>query len=107
MEKRFQRRIEDFQCLHCGTLVSGNGFTNHCPACLWSRHVDVNPGDRAAECGGAMRPIGHETVRGRIMILQRCEVCGFERRNQMGKDDDMGALIRLAGENAGRSVRGR
>ena len=107
MEKRFQRRIEDFECLHCGKAVTGNGFTNHCPACLWSRHVDVNPGDRAAECGGAMRPIGHESVRGRVMILQRCETCGFERRNQMGKDDDMAALIRLAGANAGRSVRGR
>jgi hypothetical protein len=54
-----------------------------------------------------MRPIGHETVRGRIMILHRCEACGFERRNQMGKEDDMAALIRLAGQNAGRTVRGR
>jgi hypothetical protein len=91
-----------------GRRSSGaNQRANHCPACLWSQHVDVNPGDRAAACGGAMRPIGHEAVRGRIMILQRCETCGFERRNQMGKDDDMAVLIRLAGENAGRSVRGR
>ena len=107
MEKRFQRRVEDFQCLHCGRTVSGNGFTNHCPACLWSRHVDVNPGDRAAECGGPMRPVGHETTGGRTMILHRCETCGFERRNRLAPDDDMNALIRLAGETAGRRVRGR
>jgi hypothetical protein len=39
------------------------------------------------------------------MVLQRCERCGFERRNRLAKDDDMAALIRLAGESAGRRMR--
>ena len=58
--KRFNRRIEDFTCEHCGTEVHGNGYTNHCPNCLWSKHVDINPGDRAADCGGLMEPIAVE-----------------------------------------------
>ncbi|MFN2146641.1 MAG: RNHCP domain-containing protein, partial [Anaerolineales bacterium] len=36
---KFQRRIEYFICEHCGAEVSGVGFTNHCPVCLWSKHV--------------------------------------------------------------------
>jgi len=54
--KKFQRQKEDFVCGECGTTVSGTGYTNHCPQCLWSMHVDVNPGDRAAACGGMMEP---------------------------------------------------
>jgi hypothetical protein len=46
--RRFQRTIEDFECERCRMLVTGSGFTNHCPACLWSKHVDVHPGDRQA-----------------------------------------------------------
>lgn len=38
--KNFTRVIEDFICENCGTEVKGNGYTNHCPKCLWSKHVD-------------------------------------------------------------------
>src|SRR3954452_24116834 len=55
---RFTRTREDFTCGNCGAAVRGNGYTNHCPRCLWSRHVDVDPGDRAADCGALMRPVG-------------------------------------------------
>lgn len=44
--KHFTKTVEDFICAHCGTHVRGNGYTNHCPECLWSKHVDNNPGDR-------------------------------------------------------------
>ena len=52
-----------FRCGHCkmmvGALPSGGRNRNHCPYCLYSRHVDTNtPGDRAATCGSSMRPIG-------------------------------------------------
>ncbi|MET1001543.1 MAG: RNHCP domain-containing protein, partial [Acidimicrobiia bacterium] len=47
-----------FRCRRCGLDVSydapGTAHRNHCPNCLWSRHVDDRPGDRAAECGSAM-----------------------------------------------------
>ncbi|MFA6992594.1 MAG: RNHCP domain-containing protein, partial [Candidatus Gracilibacteria bacterium] len=42
MPKRFSRTIEDFVCEKCGAKVKGDGYTNHCPKCLWSKHVDIN-----------------------------------------------------------------
>ena len=90
--KRFERRVEDFTCRHCGAAVKGDGYTNHCPHCLWSRHVDVNPGDRAADCGGMMRPVALEQKAGRFTILHRCEACGHERKNKAREEDNLFAL---------------
>ena len=58
--KQFQRKKENFVCEHCGQEVIGNGYTNHCPSCLHSKHVDINPGDRAETCGGLMEPVDLE-----------------------------------------------
>jgi hypothetical protein len=66
MAKKFTRRIEDFLCGNCGATVTGDGYTNHCPACLWSQHVDINPGDRAAACGALMRPSAVEMTGQRV-----------------------------------------
>jgi hypothetical protein len=93
----FSRRREDFTCLRCGTLVRGTGYTNHCPRCLWSRHVDVNPGDRAAGCGGAMEPIGALSERGGLVLVSRCMVCGQVRRNRCADDDDHDVILALFG----------
>lgn len=94
--RRFQRRIESFACLHCGEAVSGDGYTNHCPKCLWSRHVDINPGDRAAACKGPMEPLSYEVKGGETILLHRCTVCGFERRNRTAPADDFEAILRLS-----------
>ncbi|MBV9164205.1 MAG: RNHCP domain-containing protein [Pseudonocardiales bacterium] len=94
----FLRRREDFTCLHCGTPVRGNGYTNHCPRCLWSRHVDVNPGDRAAECGAAMEPIGALSEGGEIIVVHQCLACGHSRRNRSALDDDRDVLLELFGQ---------
>lgn len=96
MSRQFQRRIEDFICLNCGHAVQGDGYTNHCPQCFCSRHVDINPGDRAATCGGLMRPVALEMRRGDYVIMQRCEVCGHTRPNRVHDDDDRDALAALA-----------
>lgn len=95
-ERKFVRRIEDFACEHCGTLVSGNGYTNHCPKCFWSKHVDISPGDRLATCKGPMSPVAVEQVSGRYRVKQRCTVCGHERRNLVSSGDDLTALAGLA-----------
>lgn len=95
--RSFTRRREDFSCLRCGTPVRGNGYTNHCPRCLWSRHVDVNPGDRAADCGGAMEPVGALSEPEGIVVVHRCTVCGHIRRNRGAADDDRDALLALFG----------
>lgn len=101
MSRKFQRRIEDFDCQHCGQAVSGGGYTNHCPACLWSKHVDVNPGDRAASCLGMMAPVAVESQRGQYRIRFRCSTCGFERWNKAAKEDDFEVILQIAAEQAG------
>jgi hypothetical protein len=92
----FVRNVEDFVCEHCGESVKGTGYTNHCPKCLWSKHVDVDPGDRAATCGGMMKPIRVEGKTGEYVLVHRCEQCTFERRNKVSDIDDVGAVIALA-----------
>ncbi|HCC22316.1 TPA: hypothetical protein DEP86_02845 [Candidatus Uhrbacteria bacterium] len=100
LSKKFQRTKEDFTCARCGIFVRGDGYTNHCPSCLWSRHVDVNPGDRLANCGGLMEPIGLEIKNGgETTILHRCIICGHERRNRTSSNDDPEVVIRLSGRN--------
>lgn len=94
-DKQFQRVIEDFACANCGVEVKGNGYTNHCPQCLYSKHVDVNPGDRAASCGGMMAPVGLEQKAGGWVIKHRCVACGFERPCKAAPED-VTALFRLA-----------
>lgn len=96
MARRFERTKEDFICGHCGRAVRGNGYTNHCPACLWSRHVDVNPGDRAATCGGLMEPVGTKLEKGEWIIFHRCVTCGFERKNKTVPDDDFDAILKTS-----------
>ena len=77
----FTRNKEDFICEHCGAHVAGNGYTNHCAKCLWSRHVDVEPGDRAADCGGMMEPVALIGSTPDYRIVHRCTKCGMMRRS--------------------------
>ena len=92
----FTRKIENFACEQCGAHVTGNGYTNHCPACLWSKHLDESPGDRAAVCGGAMEPVAVETKGGRHTITHRCVRCVFERRQKADPSDNPARLIELS-----------
>ena len=93
--KQFSRRKEDFVCEHCGAKVKGNGYTNHCPQCLYSKHVDINPGDRMADCGGLMEPIDIEQKDGKYIIVQRCQKCGFIRRNKVEDNDNFDAILQV------------
>ncbi|MGI8687098.1 MAG: RNHCP domain-containing protein [Thermomicrobiales bacterium] len=86
---------ESFKCVHCrafiGPTVSGGKHRNHCPLCLYSRHVDGGrPGDRASDCGAKMAPVARFTrSNGEPMIVHRCLGCGFERNNRLAADDNM------------------
>jgi rubrerythrin len=93
--KKFQKRTEDFVCDECGAIVKGNGYTDHCPNCLWGEHVDVNPGDRAASCRGMMKPIRVELNRGKNIIKYRCEKCGYEFRVKTVNKDNLEEIIKL------------
>lgn len=89
MHKKFTRTKEDFVCGNCGEHVSGDGYTNHCPKCLWSKHVDRNPGDREENCGGMMEPVGIIYKSGKYTITHRCSRCGFEKNNKAAENDDI------------------
>ncbi|WP_414731553.1 RNHCP domain-containing protein [Williamsia sp.] len=91
-DPRFSRRVEDFDCERCGEHVVGNGYTNHCPSCLWSKHVDVNPGDRAAECLGQMAPIEILANSRGWKIVHECQRCGAIRRVKSVEADSVDSL---------------
>ncbi|MFA6227464.1 MAG: RNHCP domain-containing protein [Candidatus Paceibacterota bacterium] len=94
--KKFQKKVEDFVCEKCGNTVKGTGYTNHCSKCLWSKHVDVNPGDRAEACAGMMCPIKIETEKGEFVITHKCVKCGFERRKKIEKEDNFDEVVRVS-----------
>jgi hypothetical protein len=82
--KKFKRVIEDFVCENCGTRVEGDGYTNHCPSCLWSKHVDdKNPGDRASTCGGLMQPMEYYAQGNYWIIRHKCLKCGKEMNQKV------------------------
>ena len=96
--KQFTKRDEEFVCENCGKKVSKLGYTSrdHCPHCLYSKHVDNMPGDREAECRGFLKPVQVEldSKKGYV-IIYKCEKCGAIRKNKSAIDDDMDLLIKL------------
>lgn len=96
---KFTKIDEEFVCEHCGKQVPKLGYTsrNHCPYCLYSKHVDVYPGDRSEECHGLLEPIGVElnSKKGYVIVF-RCQKCGKIRKNKVAKDDNMDKIITLS-----------
>ena len=96
------RRSGSFRCRHCGLDVPldapGTAHRNHCPSCLWSRHVDDDtPGDRDADCGSSMEP-NAISVRGdgEWVLVHRCTGCDEVHLNRIAGDDNPLLLVRLA-----------
>jgi hypothetical protein len=106
MPKRFTKKQEDFICENCGQKVQGTGYTNHCPKCLWSKHVDVNPGDRAEVCGGMMKPVDLYMEGQDWIITHECQKCDFTRRQKVVDEDDFEEVIRLEQEINRKKTRG-
>lgn len=103
-QREFERRFGDFECRHCRLVVSaaaevsGVRNRNHCPYCLWSRHLDLRvPGDRLSACQGGMRPVGLAFKRrhkqyasaqpGELMLVHQCQACGHVSLNRVAADD--------------------
>ena len=72
--KKFNMVDETFICENCNKEVQKLNYTarDHCPYCLYSKHVDINPGDRMNTC------------------------CGELHRNIIAKDDNMDLIIDLS-----------
>ncbi len=95
--------MNSFRCLHCQRKVSeeavGTRNRNHCPNCLWSKHVDEKvAGDRLSECGGGMETVGltfkqegvdkdGRAVQGEIMLVHKCQKCAKISINRIAGDD--------------------
>jgi RNHCP domain len=103
-QRRRERRNEpsSFRCRNCRldvpTRALGTAHRNHCPNCLWSRHLDDDsPGDRAADCGSLMEPIAI-SVRGdgEWVLVHRCMGCDELHLNRAAGDDNPLMLLRLA-----------
>ena len=92
-----------FTCLRCGLDVvplSNGSYRNHCPRCLYSRHLDLVPGDQASSCVGMMEPVGVRYRSGKgLQVVHRCMTCGVLRANKIAIDtvqpDDWEQLLRL------------
>ena len=99
--RRRSNENDDFVCRHCRRAVCGESYgtrhRNHCPHCLWSLHVDIQPGDRLQSCGGSMEPIAVWVKRdGEWAIVHRCCSCGTLRSNRVAGDDEPWAMMSLA-----------
>ncbi len=101
----------DFKCVHCGNPVStdpvssGVNNRNHCPYCLWSKHMDLyQAGDRLSVCKAQMRPIGltlkrtrkkYGPQRGELMLVHQCIECDKLSINRIAADDIAEELIEV------------
>lgn len=92
-----------FICASCGkdvkALEYGGQHRNHCPHCLCSYHVDIEPGDRQSTCLGTMKPIGiHVQKNGEWSLIHRCSTCHTIKINRIAHDDNELLLLTIAAE---------
>ncbi len=108
-----------FKCEKCRFLVKTEGYIgtrnrNHCPNCLYSKHVDEKiPGDRDSFCGGLMKPVDiifkkdkldkyGKKIEGEAMILHECEKCKEKDKNRIAGDDDGHLLLKICKDKENR-----
>lgn len=96
--KNFSKLDEAFICENCGKEVNKLNYSSrdHCPYCLYSKHVDINPGDRANDCKGLLQPIGIEKFKDSYKIIYKCKKCGNTHKNIIAKDDDFNLIVELS-----------
>lgn len=111
-EEKLKKKNNGFKCCHCKQRVPfsnliGTEHRNHCPFCLWSKHVDLNkPGDRKSECGGDMKPVGltfkqegidkwGKLKQGELMLIHLCRNCGKISINRVAADDNPRAILKI------------
>lgn len=96
--KNFRKLDEEFICERCGKHVKKLNYTSrdHCPYCLYSKHVDINPGDRTNTCKGLLKPIEIEKFKDTYKIVYKCEKCEQIHKNIIAKDDDFNTIINIS-----------
>ena len=96
--KSFNMIDETFICDNCGKKIEKLNYSarDHCNYCLYSKHVDINPGDRLNECQGLMIPIDIEKFKNTYKIIYKCQKCGQTHKNIMANDDNYDAIIEIS-----------
>ena len=96
--KKFNMIDEEFICENCGKKVKKLNYTarDHCPYCLYSKHVDVLPGDRKNDCKGFLKPIDIEKFKDTYKIIYQCNKCKKYHKNIIAKDDNMDLIIKIS-----------
>lgn len=96
--KKFNMIDEEFICENCKNKIKPLGYTarDHCNYCLYSKHLDIFPGDRKNTCKGLLKPISIEKFKDTYKIIYKCEKCGEIHKNIMAKDDNFDLIIELS-----------
>ena len=96
--KKFNMIDEEFICENCNKKIERLNYTarDHCNYCLYSKHVDIMPGDRKNECMGLLKPIGIEKFKNTYKIIYKCLKCNQFHKNIMAIDDNFEKIIELS-----------
>jgi len=96
--KRFNMIDEEFVCEHCKKNVPKLNYSarDHCLFCLYSKHVDVNPGDRMNNCGGLLEPIDIEKYKNTYKIIYKCKKCNDVVKNIVANDDNFDLICLIS-----------
>ncbi|MEG0021351.1 MAG: RNHCP domain-containing protein [Bacilli bacterium] len=96
--KNFTMKDEKFVCENCNREVTKLNYTarDHCPFCLFSKHLDILPGDRLNKCQGLLEPIGIEKFKNTFKIIYKCQKCGETHKNIVANDDNENLIIQLS-----------
>lgn len=85
----------------------GTRHRNHCPFCLWSKHLDSEkPGNRKSPCQAEMKPIGLTFKRegidkygkpkqGELMLIHQCNGCNKIAINRIAGDDNPEMILEV------------
>lgn len=100
--KKFTMIDEEFRCENCNKLVGKLNYTarDHCPYCLYSKHLDIFPGDRQNSCHGLLVPIDIEKYKNTYKIIYKCLKCNQYHKNIMANDDNFNKIIELSCRNS-------
>jgi hypothetical protein len=114
MDLKEEERNKGFICINCGRWVPVSPYNNtvnrnHCPHCLWSKHVDKSlAGDRMASCNSGMKPIGltikksrvdkwGKEIKGELMLIHECVRCRKISINKLVVGDNMEEIMNVFG----------
>ncbi len=103
----FIKNDNEFICQNCNEKVEKLKYTSrdHCNHCLYSLHVDINPGDRQNECKGLLEPVNilMNSKKGK-QIIYRCNNCNSEVKNIVAEDDKAEEIYKIVEKYAKGSI---